>query len=270
MMFSIVIAVYKRDHPVWFQQALESIRNQTITSNDILIIADGPLTKSLNNVLSHYKHEKTVSIIRLKKNQGLGNALNIGIKHAKHELIARMDADDLAVRNRFELQLAEFKKNPSLEILGGHIAEFRDTIKDITAYRKVPITDTAIKIFSRRRSPFNHPTIMYKKSTIQRIGYYDPSAIRVEDYDLWLRAISQGVNCANLDTILLYYRATPEAMERRKTWASLRNHVRARIRFFNRDYISLFDLCYGIVTQTVLFILPTRLANIVFNKVVRQ
>jgi len=270
MMYSIVMAVYKKDHPKWFQQALESLRSQTVISDDIVIVADGPLTTQLDDVLRQYKHEKSISIIRLKKNQGLGNALNAGIKHAKNELIARMDSDDVAVQNRFELQLNEFKRNPELEILGGHIAEFTDSIEEVVTYRKVPITSLEIKMFSRRRSPFNHPTVMYKKSTIQRIGLYDTSAIRVEDYDLWLRAISQGVNCANLDAVLLYYRATAEAMERRKTLTSLRNHIRVRVRFFTKGYISMIDLCYGIVTQTVLFIIPTRLANLLFKRLVRQ
>lgn len=269
-MYSIVMAVYKKDRPEWFKQALESLQSQTIISDDIVIVADGPLTKQLNDVLDQYKQEKSISLIRLKKNQGLGSALNVGIKHAKNELIARMDSDDIAVQNRFELQLAEFNRNPELEILGGHISEFTDNPEEITAYRKVPITQLEIKKFSRRRSPFNHPTVMYKKSTIQRIGLYDASAIRVEDYDLWLRAISQGVNCANLDVVLLYYRATTEAVERRKTVTSLRSHVKARVGFFTKGYISMIDLCYGIITQTLLFIMPTRLASIVFKKLVRQ
>jgi glycosyltransferase involved in cell wall biosynthesis len=270
MKFSVVMAVYQKDHSVWLNQAIQSLLRQTLLPNDIVIVIDGPVTPRLNATLRNYKNNKSISIIRLSKNQGLGNALNVGIKHAKNELIARMDADDIAVPNRFELQIAEFKKNPALDILGGHIAEFTDTPDEISAYRKVPVTHDDIKKFSRRRSPFNHPTVMYKKSVIQKLGGYDASAIRIEDYDLWLRALTSGVQCANLDLVLLNYRSTQDAMKRRKTFTSLRNHIKARARFYDRGYISLADFMYGVATQTLLFIIPTSLANTLFKRAVRN
>lgn len=269
-MYSIVMAVYKKDRPEWFKQAIESLRNQTVVSDDIVIVVDGPLTPQLDAVLCQYENEKSISLIRLRQNQGLGNALNVGIEQAKNELIARMDSDDVAVLNRFELQIAEFDKNPELDILGGQIAEFIDNPDEIVTHRKVPTTHLEIKNFARRRSPFNHPTVMYRKSTIQKLGCYDISAIRVEDYDLWLRALSQGAVCANLDVVLLNYRSTIDAMKRRKTLTSLKNHIKARARFYARRYISLSDFLYGTITQTALFIMPIRLANVVFNKVARK
>jgi glycosyltransferase involved in cell wall biosynthesis len=270
MNFSVLMSVYKNDRPEWFKQAIDSLLNQTLPSDDIVIVADGPLTPQLDVVLHQYENEKSISLIRLRKNMGLGNALNVGIKQAKNELIARMDSDDIAVLNRFELQIAEFNKNPELDILGGQIAEFIDNPDEIIAYRKVPITHLEIKEFARRRSPFNHPTVMYKKSTIQKLGCYDISAIRIEDYDLWLRALSGGAVCANLDVVLLKYRSTIDAMKRRKTLTSLKNHIKARSRFYARGHISLADLLYGVTTQTALCILPTRLANIAFKRAARE
>ena len=267
---SVVMSVYKKDHPEWFEQAIDSLLNQTVPSDDIVIVADGPLTTQLNTILRQYKAEKSISLVRLPVNQGLGSALNTGLKRAKNELIARMDADDIAVSNRFELQIAEFKKHPELDILGGQIAEFINSPEEITAYRKVPLTQSEIRQFARRRSPFNHPTVMYKKSTIEKLGYYDTSAIRIEDYDLWLRALSIGAVCANVDAILLYYRSTIDAMKRRKTFTSLKNHIRVRARFYVKNYISLSDFLYGISTQIVLFILPASLASMTFKKVVRN
>lgn len=270
MKFSVVMSVYEKDRPEWFERAIESLLNQTACSDDIVIVADGPLTPQLNAILCQYEGEKSVSLVRLRVNQGLGSALNVGIERAKNELIARMDSDDIAVPNRFELQIAEFDKNPKLDILGGQIAEFVDSPDEIVAYRKVPLTHSEIKQFARRRSPFNHPTVMYKKATIQGLGGYDASAIRVEDYDLWLRALSIGADCANLDNTLLYYRSTDDAMKRRKTFISLKNHIRVRARFYVKNYISLSDFLYGISTQIVLFILPASLASMTFKKVVRN
>ncbi len=267
--YSVVMAVYKNDRAEWFEQALESMLNQTVTSNDIVIVVDGPLTDSLNRTLRKYQDNDAISIIRLKTNQGLGNALNVGIENAKNELIARMDSDDIAVPNRIEIQLAEFAKNPKLDIVGGQIAEFIDNPDEVISYRRVPLLHADIKLFARRRSPFNHPTVMYRKSAIQKIGGYDVTAIRIEDYDLWLRALNNGVVCGNVDATLLKYRSTSDAMKRRRTVASWKSHIRARKGFYSSRYISLSDLTYGVATQTTLLLAPAFLVKLLFNKVVR-
>lgn len=270
MKYSVVMSVYAKDNSEWLKQAIDSLLNQTIQPDEIVIVADGPLTLQLNVVMSQYKNNGIISIVRLKRNQGLGNALNIGIKYAKNELIGRMDSDDIAIPNRFQLQLAEFEKHSDLDILGGQIAEFVDNPEEVIGYRKVPAAPFEIKQFARRRSPFNHPTVMYKKSMIQQIGGYDASIIRLEDYDLWLRAIAKGAVCANLDDVILKYRSTTDAVKRRKTFVSLRNHIRARVQFYKKGYISPSDLAYGLATQIILFMIPTKLAKIAFKKAVRE
>ena len=111
---------------------------------------------------------------------------------------------------------------------------------------------------------------MYKKLTIQSLGGYDVTATRIEDYDLWLRALNSDVVCGNLDSVLLKYRSTTDAMKRRKTFKSFRSHVSARARFLSRNHISFSDFCYGVVTQTVLFVLPGSVADVVFKKTVRS
>lgn len=266
--FSVVMPVYIKDQPEWFEQAIESILGQTAPSDDIIIVADGPLTDELETTLNKYSHD-SISIVRIEKNQGLSNALNVGIAAAKHELIARMDSDDIAVKERFELQVAAFAKNEKLGILGGQIAEFIDNPDEIVSYRKVPVEHDEIKTFARRRSPFNHPTVMYKKSVIQGLDGYDVLAVRIEDYDLWLRALNKGIFCENIDTVLLKYRSTNDAMKRRKTFKSLKSHITARAKFLSRDYISFSDFCYGVVTQTALFVLPNNVADAAFKRVVR-
>jgi hypothetical protein len=180
-----------------------------------------------------------------------------------------MDSDDISLPSRFELQLAEFMKNPKLDILGGQLAEFIDTPDRIVSYRNVPTTQGEIAKFSKRRSPFNHPTVMYRKSVIEKLGGYDISAIRIEDYDLWLRAIANGAQCANLNKVLLAYRAASDTMKRRRTFSSWKNHMKARTRFYNKGYISFIDFCYGVLTQTILFVAPRKLSAKLFNRVVR-
>lgn len=270
MKYSIVMSVYFNDRPEWLIEAMESLVNQTVPSDDILIVADGPLPKEVNAVLSNFVDEETIRLIRLEENMGLGYALNAGIKNAKHDLVARMDSDDIAVPNRFELQLAAFIENPELDILGGQISEFIGDPSKVVAHRKVPTSQLEIEKFARRRNPFNHPTVIFKKTFIERVGCYDASVIRLEDYDLWLRALSSGAICANLDSTLLKYRLTNDSIKRRKTLSSWKNHIKARTKFYGKQYISLTDLVYGVTTQTTLFVMPTVVANMIFRKVVRN
>lgn len=268
--FSIVMAVYNGDEPEYLKLAIDSLLNQTLAPDEIVIVIDGPIKPTLNSILNLYESKRLVSLIKLPTNKGLGNALNVGISHAKNELIARMDADDIAAKNRFEIQISEFINRPEIDILGGQITEFIDDPRDIAAYRNVPTTHEEIRRFARRRNPFNHPTVMFKKSTIQQLGGYDIKAIRIEDYDLWLRAIAKGAVCANTNDILLYYRSTTDALKRRKTITSLKNHIVARTRFYKRGDIQFSDYVYGIVTQAMLFMMPTKLADILFKKVLRN
>ncbi len=271
MKFSVLMSVYAKEDPLFLKDALESVVDQTVKANEIIIVEDGPLTEELNEVLDRF--QKKYSVIKrypLKENIGLGGALNFGIQYAENELIARMDTDDIAVKNRFELQLQAFAKEPKLGIIGGHVAEFVDTPDVVTAYRKVPLNSADIHKFARRRSPFNHPTVMYKKSVIQQLDGYDSTAIRIEDYDLWLRALSSDVLCVNLDVTLLKYRANPEAIKRRKSFSSLKSHVTARRRFYKSGYISYSDLAYGITTQIILYFLPVKTANRLFQRIARD
>ena len=268
--YSVIMSVYGKDNAEWLTQSINSLVCQTIKSNDIVIVADGVLTEQLETVLDEYNKIPTFTLVRLPENKGLGNALNVGLRTAKNELVARMDADDISVPNRCEMQLEAFARNPGLEILGGQIAEFTDNPNTIISTRKVPTDHSEIDRFSKRRSPFNHPSVMYKRTSILQLGGYDTSAIRTEDYDLWLRALAVNLECSNLSETLLYYRSTAGTMQRRKTYTSLRNHINSRRKFYSNGYITLSDLIFGIVTQTLLFVLPNSVASFVFNKAVRN
>ena len=269
MKYSIVMSVYYKDQPEWLVDAIESLLNQTVPSDDIVIVADGPLPKQVDAVLYNYVTSKKIRLIRLMKNMGLGHALNAGIKNAKHELVARMDSDDISVLNRFELQITAFKDNPELDILGGQIAEFIDDPSNVVAYRKVPTSQQEIEKFARRRNPFNHPTVVFKKTFIEKVGCYDSSVIRLEDYDLWLRALSSGATCANLDSTLLKYRLTNDSIKRRKTISSWKNHIRYRTRFYSREYISFSDYMYGLATQTLILIMPNWVVTGLYKEMAR-
>lgn len=263
--YSVIMAVYKNDKPEWFVEALESILNQTVKSDDIVIVRDGPVADDLEKVLKKYEIEPEVTIVRLEKNGGLGNALNEGLKIAKNELVARMDADDISMLDRIERQIDEFNVDDSLCVMGGQVAEFCDDPKNILSYRKVPTSHEEIVEFSRKRSPFNHPTVMYKKTVIRNAGGYRVDALLVEDYALWLELIAQGYKTRNLDSVLVNYRINRDGYVRKKNWTRTKNLIN-----LHKKYSSWPDFLLPTIAQLFVFLAPVSLMNVFYRKVLRK
>lgn len=210
--FSVAMSVYYNDNPLWLETALESILNQTLPPSEIILVVDGKIPKAIESVINKFK--SYLKVIYLPENRGLGNALKTAIKNCKYNLIARMDSDDLSVNNRFELQIAEFLRNKSLDICGGQIEEFIDEVSNIVGKRIVPIEDQQIKEFLKRRCPFNHMTVMFKKSSILKVGNYLDWPYN-EDYYLWARMTLANMNFCNLPQVLVKVRVGKEMYNRR-------------------------------------------------------
>lgn len=162
------------------------------------------------------KADKGISlkIIRLPRNGGLGNALSTGLEVCSHELVARMDSDDISHPRRFERQLRAFADNPLLDIVGGQITEFVGDESNIVARREVPLDDAEIKGQMRRRCPMNHVTVMFKKGSIEEAGGY-VEVYHNEDYSLWIRMMLHDAVFANVPFDLVNVR-TGEAMSSRR------------------------------------------------------
>lgn len=216
MDFSVAISVYKNDKPKDFDRALESITSlQTVKPTEIVLIVDGSVTDEINEVIVKYESLYPIfNTIRLPQNSGLGNALRLAVESAKCELIARMDSDDIAMPNRFEEQLKMFADDSRLDIVGGDISEFIGEEDNVVSYRKVPVTDGAIKSYMKVRCPFNHMTVMYKKSAVLKAGGY-LDLFWNEDYYLWIRMQLAGAKFANTGTTLVNVRTGADMYARR-------------------------------------------------------
>lgn len=214
--FSVAMSVYKNDNPIFFDRALQSItENQKVMPTEIVIIVDGPVDEKINAVIEKYSEKYgNLNVIRLDKNAGLGNALKLAIENAKYELIARMDSDDVSAPNRFEQQLEIMTKNSSVDIVGGDISEFIGDENNIVAKRKVPILDKEIKEYLKTRCPFNHMTVMYKRSAVLKSGNYIDLFYN-EDYWLWIRMVENNCIMANTGTILVNARVGEDMYKRR-------------------------------------------------------
>ncbi len=214
--YSVLMSVYKQENAEHLQKSIESIAEQTYQTDDFVLVCDGPLTDELNAVIDGAKDSfgPVLSVIRLKTNVGLGRALAIGLVECKNELIARMDSDDIALPTRCEKQVAYMEAHPDCDLLGFQIDEYDYDMEKCIYRRTVPTTHAEIAEFIKKRNPFNHMTVMYKKSRVLGAGNYVDCPL-FEDYFLWCRMLQDGCRMANLDEVLLKMRGG-ESMYRRR------------------------------------------------------
>ena len=217
--YSVLMSVYHKEKPEYLKQAIESIQTQTLSTNDFVLVCDGPLNEQLDDVIATKQQEMgdTLNVVRLAKNGGLGNALNEGIKYCKNELVARMDSDDIAYPDRCEKQIAVFNTHSEVSICSGIVEEFTTDPNTVDTRRVPPETNAEIIEFAKKRNPFNHPCVMYKKSAVEAVGSYQDFYL-LEDYYLWLRMLMAGYQGYNIQEPLLHMRAGSDMYLRRAGW----------------------------------------------------
>jgi glycosyltransferase involved in cell wall biosynthesis len=256
--FSVLTSVYRDEKPDWFSASLKSLSNQTVSPSEIILVKDGPLTGELDNIISEFQKELSnhLIVIQLDHNSGLGKALNVGLEYCSHELIARMDSDDICCEDRFEKQLLYYRKHTEVDVLGGYISEFyEDKDDEITAIRRVPLTHYEIKKRVRFRSPMNHVTVMYKKSVVEAVGGYRiPWPGR--DHDLWLKLIINGSNFANLPEILVKVRTGGDQLTRRGGWKFIQGEILLHYDFYRKGFINRFELIRNLGVRLGIRLLP--------------
>lgn len=269
--FSVLMSLYIKEQADFFRQCMESIVNQTVMPTEIVIVFDGPISNELNKVVETYvaKYPGWIKIVANKENKGLGLALADGVPACTYELIARMDTDDIARKDRFEKQLEMFMNDHELDICGSHIIEFDGTIDNVLARRKVPLQHEDIAEYQKQRSAFNHMTVMYKKSMVLKAGNYEDCPL-MEDDMLWIRMLIAGAKCANIDDYLVYARTGYAMIERRGGWEYFKKYKAARKKIYDTGYISSKDYWKTIYVQMIVAIVPPKMRLLIFTKLLRR
>jgi len=269
--YSILMSVYHKENAEYLRTAMESIWNQTIPTDDFVLVCDGPLNEGLDAVIEEMEkeHPRELCIVRLEKNGGLGNALNEGIKHCKHELVARMDSDDISRPNRCEWQLKVFQKHPDISVVSGIVEEFTVSTDQIEARRIPPETQEEITIFAKKRNPFNHPCVMYKKSAVEAAGGYQDFYL-LEDYYLWIRMLRNGAICYNLQEPLLWMRAGSEMYKRRAGWKYAQSQKALFKYMKDSGFISESQYIKSVAVRTMSSLTPNWLREFMFKTVMRK
>ena len=268
--FSVLMSVYRKENPEFLRQALDSVFDQTAVPAEVVLVEDGPLTDELYALLDDYGNSHPeLKRVPLSENRGLGLALQEGINHCSNELVARMDTDDISVPTRFERQLAEFEKNPGIDICGSHIKEFEETPDHIVAERRVPLTHDDCKRYQRRRDAFNHVSVMFRKTAVLKAGNYQHCPL-MEDTLLWANMFKTGATAMNIDDYLVLVRIGNDMYERRGGMAYFKKYRKARRVIYQTGFISWWDYAYTIVIQFVVAIMPNSLRGFVFKKLLHK
>jgi glycosyltransferase involved in cell wall biosynthesis len=176
-----------------------------------VLVKDGPLNTDLESVISFWKIEfkNTLKIVEFSQNNGLSKALNEGLRHCQYDWVARMDSDDICRNDRFEKLINFIKINTYLDIVGSWALTIDDLGNELELL-KVPIQEDKIKQLIWA-CPMIHPSVMFRKDAIIRVGSYNPnSGPRQDDYELWYRCLKAGLRFSNIPEPLLYYRFNAE------------------------------------------------------------
>lgn len=212
--FTLLLPVYKKDTPEFFLRALHSSdTEQKLAPTEIVIVRDGEVPEELENVLKRVeKANKKVKVVRLPENLGLARALNAGLEQASHEIIARIDADDISMPERFAKQVPQITEG--FDLIGSAMLEFETNEEHTIRTRNVETNPVEIAKISRFKSPFNHPSVVYRKSAVQQVGGYREMG-KMEDYWLWARLIKADFRVGNIADALVKYRVGAGAYTRR-------------------------------------------------------
>lgn len=268
--FSVSMCVYRGDDPQWFRQATESLLNQTCPPSEVVLVVDGPVPEELDRVICAYETNPLFRVLRLPENRGHGYARRLGLEQCSRELVAIMDADDLCAADRFEKQLAVFRDDPEVSVVGGQMSEFLREPENVVGYREVPLTNEQIRLDLKKRCPMNQVTVMMKKTDIQQVGGYLDWYCN-EDYYLWVRLYLAGKRFANVPEVLVNVRVGEDMYQRRGGWKYFASERKLQKLMLEKKIIGVGTYFVNVAKRFVVqVLLPNGLRSWVFKTFARK
>ena len=265
--YSVLMSVYYKEKPEFLIDSVRSVMNQTVQPTDFVLMKDGPLTKGLDIAIEQLRREyPCLHVFGFSKNYGLGKSLAAGLLKTENNIVMRMDSDDLCLPNRAEIQL---KYMNTFDLVGGYITEFEDTPDNIIGLRKVPEKYEDIYKFAKKRNPFNHPTVMFKKDVILKAGNYQ-TLLYQEDYFLWVRLLKITSNICNIPEVFVNMRSG-KAMRARRGNKTAKKSIKTLRKFmFKQKMISWFNCVFYTFIYNLFLTLPMCIRNKFYSSVLRK
>jgi glycosyltransferase involved in cell wall biosynthesis len=269
--FSVAMCTYKEDDPQELSTAIDSVIEQTQSPSEIILVKNGPIPETLETVIESHRdaHPELFSIINLDKNHARGVARQISIEECDHELVALMDTDDVSVSDRFQTQLEYLEENPTVDVVGGYVAEFNSDPECPSAVRKVPLAPKELESKARFRSPLNQPTVMARKQALLDAGGYRDIEL-MEDYDLWVRVLLNGGTIANIPKVLTNVQAGTEMYKRRGGVRYTLAESKLLYEFFKMGFITLPVLAFNLAVRIPVRLVPNALRGTIYSNILRN
>ena len=270
--FSVLMCVYVNDKTEHLLEAVNSILDQTIKPEQIVIVRDGPVTELLQKALDDLvtKDANLFTLINLNTNSGLSVALNVGLRACRNEYVARHDADDISLPNRFQKQLDVFMQNPHFSLISGWNLQFDSSMSERVGLRVVPEFHEDIAMFAKRRTPFNHACSFFRLSCVKEVGGYPDIKGLLEDWWLALRLINAGKILYNLQESLVCWRGGDKFYERRWGVRYVKQEWLNLLAMYNTGLLPLKWFIFNVATRCVpRLVLPTSIVEIMYRSFLR-
>ena len=270
--FTVIISLHKSDRADWFYQAASSVLEQTCPPTYMLVTIDGDLLPDQESKLLELKENyKTIVIseVRSKAVNSRGVLLGKAVKKCETQLVAIMDADDMALKDRFEKQLRAFAENPELDVLGGWVEEISPYDDQHSMIRTVPAKQVEILSFAKYRNPINNMTVMFKRDSVLAAGNFEGMQ-NFADYWLWVRMLNSGAVFGNISEVLVRARAAEDMIGRRSGVKYAISEIRFYLHGTKIGFLSTTNAIIAILTRVPLRLLPQQTLFAVFKKFLRQ
>jgi glycosyltransferase involved in cell wall biosynthesis len=266
--FSLLLPVWAADRPDFVADAFRSsVQDQTRRPDEVVIVRDGPVPPALARTLADLAAGSPVPVrvLELPRNGGLGPALDAGLAACRHDVVARMDADDLSLPHRFAVQLPMIESG--LDLVGAGLVEFGDHPDDLVGTRVPPVDPVDIAARARFADPFNHPTVVYRRDLVRAVGGYSDFAL-MEDYLLWAKLLVAGAKVANTAEPLVKYRVGAGAYARRGGWRQLRAELAVQRRFRRIGFTTRRQWARNVVLRGGYRLVPERWRRLAYRRVI--
>ena len=265
---SLLLPVWAGDRPEFLAEAFRSsVDEQTRRPDQVVIVRDGPVPAALTERIAELAAGSPVpvDVVELEQNVGLGPALDAGLAACRYDVVARMDADDISLPHRFAVQLPVIESG--VDVVGSGLVEFADDPEETGALRTVPTDPDEIRRRARFATPFNHPTVVYRRSLVTGVGGYSDFA-KMEDYLLWAKLILAGARVANVAEPLVKYRVGAGAYARRGGLALLRAELGLQRRFRALGFTTRPQYARNLVVRGGYRLVPEGLRRSAYRRVI--
>ncbi len=268
--FSVLLPCYVADTPDALEAAFVSVTTgQTRRPDQVVLVQDGPVSEKLGGRITELVERSVTptTLVVLSRNLGLGVALARGLEACEHDIVARMDADDVSEPERFEVQIPLVEGG--VDVVGSALLEFQTSPEVVVGSRAV-LTDPAdIVRQARLRQTFNHPSVVYRASVVVQVGGYEDLP-GLEDYLLFAKMIMAGARVGNVARPLVRYRVSEGAYGRRGGWRILRSELRLQRRFRAMGFTTRAQYARNVTVRGVYRLVPEQVRRTAYQRLLAR